>query len=283
MLFSIYIFSSLCQPNFAIDTILLPDQYIQKVSASRSSDVWVIEDTSSRNIYRVDKNLSINNHSLSFQALTSNKFTAILNNDTNNTIVGTANDFVFHWNYGNITRLNVLNGLTDSTINAIVGYPKVLYEQDKYITISANTSRSFSTYDYLTFTSGGGNSQIKALELGRFLHNNMTTIVKYGLRTFRANNEDYIGGNDGSSSYSWNNNWQNVNTATAFRHWFSFSPRILIGTSNNLIASYNNTYTTYLSGFSINKVVKYNYASPIALVAGDSGLYIFDIGPPCAE
>lgn len=269
---------AICQPNFVVDTILIPGHYIQKVTSARSSDVWIIEDTSSRNIYRVDKDLSIYNHSVPFQTITNSLFTTILNNDTNNTFVGTMKDYVYQWKNNVISKINSFDGLTDSTINGIVGFPKTsLPYPNPQVLISANKSQFFKTNNYLNFnaTTFGALNNVKVLEREKAYSSWWGYTYYYSLFTFKDNNHMEISYSDLNTGYGWGswNNWQSVNTATVF---WDYNPRILIGMNDKMIFYWDNVAIyTYLAGTKVNKIMKYRYDSNYALVGADSGLYIF--------
>lgn len=272
-------FSAICQPNYVIDTIILPGHYIQKVSASRSSDVWIIEDTNSRNVFRIDKYFSIYNHSLAFQTATNSHFTTILNNDTNNTLVGTANDFVYHWSNNSISKISNSNGLTDSTINAIVGWPKTIYQNfSSDVKISANTMKEFSTNDYVNFTpSNMGVPEYKTLEREKVLNFCCPgSPVNYELVKWRANSEDRVTYNDWSTGVGFgvSQNWHNINTATVFyRSSNLMVPNIMVGTDNGFYIQYGNYSYSNLYGEKVTKIIKCHWDSRYALVGSNTGLY----------
>lgn len=180
-------FQSIAQPDFVVDTIILPGQYIQKASCKASSDVWAIADTNSRRIFRIDKNLSIYDHSSLFQASTLSKFSTILNVDTNFTLVGTQNDYLYNWNNNIISKINSINGLTDSTINAIVGIP--------YVTTLVS-SNAFRSSDYINYSSFGGGNEFKFLAC----YDNNTYLARYN-----TNNEDRLIFKTASSFYDYEN------------------------------------------------------------------------------
>lgn len=288
--FLLFSFSSFSQVTFTVSKILLPGHYIQKVSASRSSDVWVIEDTSSHNIYRVDENMTVTNLSSFFKPLTKSYFTHILNNDTNDVLVGTSKDFIYHWKNGNISKINAANGLTDSTIDGLVGFPKIKdpLPYESQILASANTYKLFSTYDTLNFTAWPSNStaiKFKILENRKayaWLGTTHPTAIPYYLYTAILDNKESILYADHSVIWDFGSNkdWRPINTGTIFfpyKNWSTYVPAFILGNNTKIFAKvHSSTFdtTSYNVGKRVNKITRHNDSTEYAIVATDTGMYV---------
>jgi gliding motility-associated-like protein len=261
------------QSNLVFDTIILPGHTIQKVSASASSDVWFIEASTSKNVYRLDGSLILTNHSAAFQAATSSAFSDLLCVDTNEVVVGSFTDFAYYWKNSLMYKIKSGDGLTDSAINAIDGRTAGGMTPP-FIGISTDRNGYSSTVNYKTYAHPvTGQNLYKLLELGT-----ATPVGPYALTKVRAAGGDLLSCTTSSSVFPFSPDpqYQLINTATSPNYTAGGSgvPNVLAGTDSGLVyRSPSGIIGHYLSGKKINKVIKYGTTD---ILVGSDSLYIFN-------
>jgi len=261
--------------NLVVDTIILPGHTFQKVSASACTDVWAIEGGTPRNVYRLNSSLTLFNQSPALQAKTNAAFSAVLCVDTNEAVLGTFNDFAFYWKNNTIYKIKKSDGLTDSTVNAVVGRTLGgLKPSDVGISTGTGSFRCLPN-NYTTYSNtGSGLNLFKFLDFG---NSTAAGIGNYTQSKVRQGAGDQITSNTstGINSLAPDPKYRTINTATIsnIADPTAGFPMVVAGSDTGLVFANSSGKSYYWSGKKINKVIKYGAQN---ILVGSDSLYVFN-------
>jgi PKD repeat protein len=118
------------QPVLKIDTVYLPDQSIKKVRISHNGEVWFMTAGTTPGIFRISRDGTLQDRSAEFAHLISLGITDFVCPDTNEIIVGTDSNFIFHYRNGFFKNRSTDLGLgqNENHINSLYLTREILRE-----------------------------------------------------------------------------------------------------------------------------------------------------------
>lgn len=154
-LFNLTIFS---QFNYTLDSIILKNVPIAKITTSEKDDYWILTKESNPRILRIDEYGVVSDMTGTFSVALADSVTTIASAGYNKLLIGTNSDFVYLYNNGTITHFDSSHGFksSDNHVNAIVYCGK---------SIAANFPDNF-VEKYLVSTNG---SAYQSTDLQNFI------------------------------------------------------------------------------------------------------------------
>ncbi len=127
----------------------------QRYSSPEASETWIIAGDDSSRILRIDSTRMITDKTVELTKYIHSKFSCVLPLGENKALIGTKGDYLWFYDNGNLEKLDIKNGISDSSVVSISfsrSGRKIYVETDKNGFASTNPAyRNFacftSTYD----------------------------------------------------------------------------------------------------------------------------------------